>query len=52
MKIIFTETALTDLDEIFEYLASNYPTLVDSVEQRIDSVLARLERDGQKAHAR
>jgi toxin ParE1/3/4 len=43
MKIIFTETALTDLDEIFEYLASNYPTLVSSVEQRINSVLARLQ---------
>jgi plasmid stabilization system protein ParE len=43
MKIIFTETALSDLDEIFEYLASNYPTLVGPVEQRINSVLARLQ---------
>jgi toxin ParE1/3/4 len=43
MKIIFTETALTDLDEIFEYLASNYPALVSSVEHRINSVLARLQ---------
>ena len=43
MKIIFTETALRDLDQIFEYLASNYPTLIGPVEQRIDSVLARLQ---------
>jgi hypothetical protein len=40
MKIIFTETALSDLNE---YLTSNYPMLVGPVEQRIDSVLARLQ---------
>jgi toxin ParE1/3/4 len=43
MKIVFTETALSDLNQIFEYLASNYPTLVGPVEQRINSVLARLQ---------
>ena len=43
MRIIFTETALKDLDQIFEYLASNYPKLIGAVEQRIDSVLARLQ---------
>lgn len=43
MKIVFTETALSDLSQIFEFLASNYPTLVGPVEQRINSVLARLQ---------
>ena len=43
MKIIFTETALSDLIQIFEYLTSNYPTLVGPVEQRINSVLTRLQ---------
>jgi toxin ParE1/3/4 len=43
MKIIFTEAALSDLNQTFEYLTSNYPTLVRPVEQRIDSVLARLQ---------
>jgi toxin ParE1/3/4 len=43
MRIIFTETALSDLNQIFEYLTSNYPTLVGPVEQRINSVLTRLQ---------
>jgi plasmid stabilization system protein ParE len=28
MKIVYSETALADLDQIFEYLVSNHPTLV------------------------
>jgi toxin ParE1/3/4 len=43
MRIIFTETALSDLNQIFEYLTSNYPTLVGPVERRINSVLSRLQ---------
>ena len=43
MKIIFTETALSDLDQIFEYLTSNYPTLVGPVEQRVQLGPSRLQ---------
>jgi toxin ParE1/3/4 len=43
MRIVFSETALADLDQIFKYLASNYPALIEPVEQRINSVLARLQ---------
>jgi toxin ParE1/3/4 len=44
MKIVFTETALGELDEIFEYLLSNYPRLVGPVEERIQAVLLRLQQ--------
>jgi len=44
MKVIFTDTALGELGEIFEYLSSNYPTLVGPLEQRIEAVLRRLQQ--------
>jgi toxin ParE1/3/4 len=44
MKIVYTEAALADLDEILEYLKSHYPTLVDPVQERIQTILARLRQ--------
>jgi toxin ParE1/3/4 len=44
MRIVYTEAALADLDEIFEYLQSHYPTLVEPVQQRIQAALARLQQ--------
>jgi addiction module RelE/StbE family toxin len=44
MKIAYTEAALADLDEIFEYLEYHYPTLVEPVQERIQTTLARLQQ--------
>jgi plasmid stabilization system protein ParE len=44
MKVIFTEAALADLDDVFSFLASNHPELVPAVEQRIRGVIARVAR--------
>jgi toxin ParE1/3/4 len=42
MKVVFTETALADLDDILEYTAENYPSLVSAVESRIRAVIERI----------
>jgi toxin ParE1/3/4 len=43
MKVAYTEAALADLDEIFRYLEYHYPTLVEPLQERIQTVLARLQ---------
>jgi toxin ParE1/3/4 len=43
MKAVFTDAALSDLDEILAYTATEYPSLVAPVEQRIRDVVARVE---------
>ena len=43
MKAVYTDAALSDLDEILAYTATEYPSLVASVEQRIRDVIARVE---------
>ena len=42
MRVVWTEAALADLDDILSYTATNYPTLVDSLERRIRAVIERL----------
>src|SRR6476620_4659901 len=44
MKVIHTEPALQDHDEILAFLSREYPALVLIVEQRIRATLARLTR--------
>ena len=42
MKVVWTEAALADLDQILAYTAESFPSLALSVEQRIRSVVARI----------
>ena len=44
MKVIYTEEALKDLDEIADWLAVHYPAVAPAVEQRIRAVVARIGR--------
>ena len=43
MKVVLTEEALRNLQEIQSYLANHYPTVVAKVEERIRAVFTRLE---------
>ena len=43
MRVRFTEAALKDIDEIRDFLLSNYPSTAPLVEQRIRMVAERLE---------
>jgi toxin ParE1/3/4 len=42
MKVVWTETALADLDEILAYTAEHYPSLIGPLERRIRAVVARV----------
>ena len=49
MKVVYTEPALADLDEIRTYLQSNYPNTAGPAERRIRSVVARIGKWPQSA---
>lgn len=42
MKVIYTAAALRDLEEIADWLAVHYPTILPTVERRIRAVVARI----------
>jgi plasmid stabilization system protein ParE len=42
MKVILTDEALRDLDEILSFIALNYPTVGLSFEKRLRTVLRRV----------
>lgn len=42
MKLVFTDEALADLDGILAFIASNYPTVYDAFQSRLQSVLTRI----------
>ena len=42
MKVVFTEEALQNLDEIMAYTAVNYPTVYGALVVRLESVIARV----------
>ena len=42
MKVIFTEEALRDLDEILHFIARNYPTISLAFEKRLRTLLERI----------
>jgi plasmid stabilization system protein ParE len=44
MKVVFTEPALDDLNEIRRYLQTHYPGIATSVEKRLRIVVARVSR--------
>jgi toxin ParE1/3/4 len=44
MKVVFTDEALKDLDEIAEWLAIHYPTIAPAVEQRMRTLVAHIGR--------
>lgn len=44
MKIVFTEPALSDIEDIRAYLAVHYPHVAPSVERRLRIVLTRIAR--------
>ena len=49
MKVVFTEAALADLDDIASYLAANYPSAAPAVERRLRLAITRIARWPQSA---
>jgi toxin ParE1/3/4 len=44
MRIVFTDEALRDLDEILDFIAAHYPTIVSPFQQRLRTVLQRVRK--------
>jgi plasmid stabilization system protein ParE len=44
MKVLYTETALSDLEHIIDWLAAHYPAIAAAVERRIRDVIAHIAR--------
>jgi len=44
VKVVYTEPALADLDEITAWLKQNYPGLGHAVERRLEIVVAHIAR--------
>ncbi len=42
MKVIYTDEALRDLDQILTFLASNYPSITGGFQKRLRSVERRI----------
>jgi plasmid stabilization system protein ParE len=42
MKVVYTDEALRELDEILDYIASHYPTVSASFEKRLRTVVTRI----------
>jgi plasmid stabilization system protein ParE len=42
MRVVYTEEALENLDEILAYIASNYPTVYEAFQSRLQSVVKRI----------
>lgn len=42
MKVVFTEDALHDLDEILSYISENYPGVYPLFEQRLRAIITRI----------
>ena len=42
MKVVYTDDASEDLEEILAYIASNYPAVYDAFLIRLRSVIARI----------
>ena len=49
MKVVWTEDALRDLDEIADYLAVHFPTVAPAVGLRVQAVVGRIGRWPQSA---
>jgi len=44
MRVIFTQAALKDLDDILNYLQTNFPTLIGPFERRVQAIVTRLSK--------
>ena len=44
MRVVWTDEALRDLEEIAEFLAIRYPTVAPALELRIRAVVSRISR--------
>jgi plasmid stabilization system protein ParE len=44
MKVVFTDEALRDLDEILDFIATHYPKITLPFQQRLRTVLQRIGR--------
>jgi toxin ParE1/3/4 len=44
MKVVFTDAARADLDDLLAFTARNYPNLTSAIERRIREVVARIGR--------
>ena len=44
MKVVWTDAALNDLDQIADYLGAHYPQIAPAVEARIRAVVDRIGR--------
>ena len=42
MKVVLTDEALRDLDEILRFISMNYPTISKAFEERLRTVLERI----------
>lgn len=42
MKVVFTEDALHDLDEILQFISTNYPSVYAPFEKRLRTVVTRI----------
>ena len=42
MKVVYTDEALRDLDEILTYITANYPTAYAPFEKRLHTAVARI----------
>jgi plasmid stabilization system protein ParE len=49
MKVVFTDEALRDLDQIFEFNQAHYPASADAFQRRIRATQQRISRWPQSA---
>jgi toxin ParE1/3/4 len=42
MRVVYTEEALENLDEILAYISANYPTIYEAFQSRLRSVIERI----------
>lgn len=42
MRIVFTDPALADLEDVYAYLSSHYPTLIAAIGEQFDMAYVRI----------
>jgi len=42
MKVVFTDDALRDLDEILQYISQHYPLVYEPFEKRLRTIVTRI----------
>jgi len=50
MKVVFTDDALCDLDDILRYISTNYPGVQSSFENRLRMIVTRIGTWPESAH--